>query len=39
MNHSAAFWAEVARFDPQWKLHKREMKDAWKFVPRWLTAL
>uniref|UniRef100_Q3AQA9 Zinc protease, putative n=1 Tax=Chlorobium chlorochromatii (strain CaD3) TaxID=340177 RepID=Q3AQA9_CHLCH len=39
MNHSAAFWAEVARFDPQWKHHKREMKDAWKFVPRWLTAL
>jgi hypothetical protein len=36
MNHSRRYWAEVARFDPDFALHDREMRHAWRFVPGWL---
>ena len=26
MNHSTAFWSEVAKFDPQYKIHRNELK-------------
>ncbi len=26
MNHSPAFWSEVARYDPHYKLHRRQIK-------------
>lgn len=38
MNHSARYWETVARFDPDWKEHDREMKHAWRFVPAWFSA-
>lgn len=36
MNHSRRFWAEVARYDPDYPVHDREMRHAWRFVPGWL---
>ncbi len=38
MNHSRRYWSEVARFDPDYAAHDREMKHAWRFVPGWLAA-
>ena len=36
LNHSDKFWQLVARFDPQWKDHKRALRLAEKFVPDWV---
>ncbi|HWR01168.1 MAG TPA: SprT family zinc-dependent metalloprotease [Chlorobaculum sp.] len=36
MNHSARYWKAVARFDPDYLLHDREMKHAWRYVPGWI---
>lgn len=36
MNHSAHFWAEVARYEPQWKLLDRELLQGWRQVPSWM---
>ena len=36
MNHSRRYWAEVARFDPDYAAHDREMTHAWRYVPGWL---
>lgn len=38
LNHSAAFWALVARHDPDYATTRAAMRDAWKHVPGWLTA-
>ena len=38
MNHSRRYWNEVARFDPDYASHDREMTHAWRFVPGWLIA-
>jgi predicted metal-dependent hydrolase len=35
MNHSTRYWETVARYDPDWKEHDRQMRHAWKFVPAW----
>jgi len=35
MNHSARFWAEVARHEPEWKLLDRELLQGWRRVPSW----
>jgi predicted metal-dependent hydrolase len=35
MNHSRRFWAEVARYDPDYAIHDREMRHAWRYVPGW----
>lgn len=34
-NHSDKFWALVARFDPDWKIHRRALRDAGKHIPGW----
>ena len=26
MNHSAAFWREVERYDPRYRLHRQQLK-------------
>ena len=36
MNHSARFWAEVARHEPQWKALDRELLQGWRRVPAWV---
>lgn len=36
LNHSAKFWRLVASFDPQWKLHCRELRRAEKWIPAWI---
>lgn len=36
MNHSRRFWDEVANVDPDFSLHDREMRHAWRYVPGWL---
>jgi predicted metal-dependent hydrolase len=36
MNHSARFWAEVARHEPQWKTLDRELQQGWRRVPSWV---
>jgi predicted metal-dependent hydrolase len=36
MNHSARFWAEVARHEPDWKALDRELLQSWIRVPTWI---
>ena len=36
MNHSARFWAEVARHEPDWKALDRELLQGWRRVPSWM---
>jgi predicted metal-dependent hydrolase len=36
MNHSARFWAEVARHEPDWKALDRELLHGWRRVPSWM---
>ena len=36
MNHSARFWAEVARYEPDWKVLDRELQQGWRRVPAWI---
>ena len=36
MNHSARFWAEVARHEPHWKALDRELLQGWRRVPSWV---
>jgi predicted metal-dependent hydrolase len=36
MNHSARFWAEVARQEPDWKALDRELLQGWRRVPAWI---
>jgi predicted metal-dependent hydrolase len=36
MNHSARFWAEVARHEPDWKALDRELQQGWRQVPAWI---
>ena len=38
LNHSRSFWALVHQYDPLWRIHNREMKSAWKYVPAWVSA-
>lgn len=35
-NHSAAYWAEVARLCPAWQVQDRQLRAGWRRVPRWL---
>jgi predicted metal-dependent hydrolase len=36
LNHSARFWAEVARHEPDWKALDRELLQSWIRVPSWI---
>ena len=36
MNHSARFWAEVARHEPHWQALDRELLQSWARVPSWI---
>jgi predicted metal-dependent hydrolase len=36
MNHSARFWGEVARQEPDWKALDRELLQGWRRVPSWM---
>jgi len=36
MNHSAHFWADVARHEPCWKALDRELLQGWRRVPSWM---
>jgi predicted metal-dependent hydrolase len=36
MNHSARFWAEVARYQPDWKTLDRELLQGWRRAPSWM---
>jgi predicted metal-dependent hydrolase len=36
MNHSSRFWAEVARYEPNWRELDRELQQGWKRVPAWI---
>lgn len=38
MNHSVAFKELLTLSDPSWREHDRELKTAWKYVPRWVEA-
>lgn len=38
MNHSAAYWAAVAEYCPDWKRLDRELTEGWKRVPSWVFA-
>ncbi|WP_038248020.1 M48 family metallopeptidase [Ghiorsea bivora] len=37
LNHSKAFWAEVEKFEPEYKENRRLLKQYTKHVPAWLT--
>ncbi|MHB9111335.1 MAG: M48 family metallopeptidase [Thermoleophilia bacterium] len=36
LNHSRRFWSLVARNEPSWREHRRELGESWQMVPRWL---
>jgi predicted metal-dependent hydrolase len=36
MNHSAQFWADVTRQEPDWKTLDRELLQGWRRVPSWI---
>jgi len=37
MNHSARYWKEVAKYDPDYAVHDREMRHAWRYIPGWVS--
>lgn len=37
LNHSDKFWHLVSQYDPAWKEHRIELKQAEKFIPNWIT--
>jgi predicted metal-dependent hydrolase len=36
LNHSEKFWNKVAELDPDWRIHKRELRHANQYVPDWI---
>jgi predicted metal-dependent hydrolase len=36
MNHSARFWSDVARHEPDWRALDRELLQGWRRVPSWM---
>ena len=35
LDHSPVFWALVERHDPLWRVHRAELREAWRHVPVW----
>lgn len=35
MNHSPAFYAELARYSPQYRQYEKALDEAWRDLPRW----
>jgi predicted metal-dependent hydrolase len=35
MNHSARFWSLVARHDPDSRVHRKSLREAWRSMPPW----
>lgn len=38
-NHSPRFWALLERHEPLWKPLRRELRNAWRYVPAWADAV
>jgi predicted metal-dependent hydrolase len=36
LNHSKRFWALMQAHDPDWALHRRQARDAWRSLPSWV---
>jgi predicted metal-dependent hydrolase len=36
LNHSKRFWALMQVHDPEWALHRRQTRDAWRSLPSWV---
>ncbi|MFA5810026.1 MAG: SprT family zinc-dependent metalloprotease [Thermoleophilia bacterium] len=36
LNHSKRFWSLVGKKEPAYRTLRRELGDAWKYVPRWM---
>jgi predicted metal-dependent hydrolase len=36
-DHSRAFWARLARFEPDARHLRARMRDGWQYVPGWLS--
>lgn len=36
LNHSTNFWSLVARFDPNYEQHRRELRQAERYIPAWI---
>jgi len=38
MDHSRRFWEQLGKHDPEWQLHRRQLRAEWQRVPLWLDA-
>lgn len=36
LDHSSEFWSLVGRYEPDFKVKRSRLRDAWQHVPRWL---
>jgi len=36
LNHSAKFWALVAKFEPAFRHREKALREAWRYIPLWL---
>jgi predicted metal-dependent hydrolase len=38
LNHSGRFWALMQVHDPGWRVHRKQAREGWRTLPRWLRA-